>query len=363
MVEKNDNHAAEGMLDAPEVSDRMVFHGVVPQSGDVLSVLELGEALTLRSDRKGNFLHELAKQHLELPEFIVNDSLVDRNLRDTHVTYLINCMKAGTFRWEWVNIITCVCREAVTASDALVHPPGTRFRMNGQHTAWARLAMPERDYAAPVRIMEYEAKSVADMRRLYASIDRNAPRQRGNVIDSYLAGCDEYKGYSRGLIRSLVYGMSFWLFPDQRERTHKAPEDLVVLIQSTHQDVARKVGDFLTERVKGGLKRMRSIMERQAVVAAMFETFNKLPSKAHEFWVPVRDGVDFDGAGDPRKRLHDSLREHNVINSGAFAKTREQVGAEEMYRWSIYAWNKWRAGESQNQVLQARMNAPRPRAK
>lgn len=337
------------LKEMPEVSERLFFHGIVPKDENVLPVGNLGEGLVLVDDRKGELDINKCYSILELPEFIVNNSNVDRNLRDSHVSYLINAMKRKTFHPEWVQIITCYCKES-----------GKEYRMNGQHCTWARLEMPE-NYSCKVRFIKYEAETIHDMRVLYASIDRNAPRTTGNIINSYLSGTEQFSGATQKMIKSFAAGLNVWLTDD--ESRHDA-DDVAFQIQTKYKDLTIKIKDYLI-----GLEvstTQKNIAMRSSVMASLYETFNKLPNKAADFWNPVLTGLNFDGKTDPRFKLHNGLRESIVSYSSIVGRNKtsgkRSVTVEEMYRWGVVSWNAWRKGENML-VLRANTTGKRPKAK
>lgn len=356
------NHAEvkipEGIMaeHLPEVSKRLLFTGHVPKDEDMPALVELGHGLRLLSERRGELTHEMADKVLMWTEFIVNDQHVDRNLRNHHVEYLIAHAKRGTFHPEWVEIMSCLCKEPFPFNEDKLIPAGTEIRMNGQHTCWMRLAMPE-DWPCPVRFFRYEADTVADMRRLYASIDRNGVRGNTNVLDSYLAGTEQFKGINQKVMQSVAGGLGFWLWGDNARR-HDADE-IAYLVQTEHQQIAAVVTAYLNQCYKG---KDFGCFRRAAVVAAMYETFQKVVTKAHEFWDPVTTGVSFVSIHDPRKKLHDLLREAVIPSARAARPDKKLVTSEAIYRQAIHCWNAWRRGE-ELQILRAPLKGKRPRAK
>lgn len=306
---------------------------------EIVDITSLGEGLRIISDEKVNLNHKLATTILELKEF---DG--ERLLRDHHVTYLIQAMERKTFRPEWVKIISCICKE-----------DGVEYRMNGQHTCWARLHVVS-DHKCPVQFIKYEAQTNHDMRILYSSIDRNAPRTKANVINSYIAGTKEYEGISQGTIKTLSEGLAFWLWESPDERKTKDGDVISYLMKTEHYALCLSVAKFyLTHK---GIKHLR----RRPVSAALHGTFNKAIQKAEEFWDIVATGVGITETGDPRLKLRNSLLQSSVDTGGGSRTQRKKVTAEEMYRWCIYAWNAWRRDEKL-QLLKAPMSLNRPTIK
>lgn len=334
------------------LSSRMSFSGEVPEEGSVQPIEDLGKSLTLVEDRKVEFTVKRAEELLRLPEFVVQDSVVDRNLRDAHVTYLLSAMQRGTFHPEWVQIVSCVCDEKNSGNSK-----GTEYRMNGQHTAWARIYM-DNDWPCPVRWLVYRAATVQDMRRLYASIDRGAARNFGNVINSYLAGTSQFKGIGQDRLKRIVAGFAFWhLGGTAKNAANKIhPDDIAYLVQTEHTELTAIVAAFC-QTLKSGMH--TQMVMRSPVIAALYETFNVLKIKSAEFWEPVRDGTGLESKNDPRLRLRNLLMTTNIEDR---ANRRRLVDPEELYRICIHAWNAWRRGVELSN-LRGPTDSKRPKAK
>jgi hypothetical protein len=307
---------------------------------ETYQVTELGSGLQLVKKSKLNFNHPAAERIIDLEEF-----KGDRILKQKHVDYLIQSMLRGTFHPEWVNIVTCECEDKI-------------YRMNGQHTAWARLDMPK-DYECDVTLLEYEAETMEDMRILYASIDRSSPRTRANVIKAYLAGTDEFNGLKSHTIQLMPQGFSQWFWKTPTERHKHDGDDVAYLLKTDHYDLAMKVCAFLDKNAVGlDQKHIR----RAPVVAAMFATFNKAPQIAVEFWKPVADGLGIETKSDPRLKLRNELQRSAVDYAGGARSEKKRVSQEYMFRQCVAAWNAYRDGRPL-QLLKAFEKGPRPGVK
>ena len=326
------------LLEQPNVSESKRFHAEdFENSPEPMEVASLGSGLKLTKRVTVEMDHEFCKWLLELTAFDP-----DRPLDENHVKHLNNAMKRGTFMPEQVMIITCSL-------------DGTEYRMNGQHTAWARWDMPH-DYRCPIQHLRYKAETENDMRRLYASIDRLKPRTTGNIIVSYLFGTPEWKGTSRAVLRKMAEGMSFWKWSGKHEQHLHDADDRAFLLMTDHYDLARKVAAFLEASAgKDGRH-----VQRRPVVAAMFATFSKSANAATEFWSAVRDGVGFGDKHDPRLVLRNGLLSASIAVGAGAAAEKKSVSSEEMFRWSIQAWNAWR-NEQPLKLLKAMLSADRPK--
>lgn len=297
-------------------------------------IAELGEGLILKNRRTIEFTPQFASDFLEIAEFTAGDEKIDRNLQMDHVIYLARQMEGGMFRWEQVNLMVCLCE-------------GGKYRMNGQHTAWARVTanLPE-GVRTPVQLLTYEAATFQDMRQLYASIDRGKGRNRGNVVVSYLGGSDEFPGYSKGTLRKLASGLTWHLWENQdQRRLHNADEVSYLLLKDYHR-TALAVGTLLNESKPADSKHIN----RQPVWGAMFATFAKAPQIAREFWIHVRDGVGIANKDDPRHTLRNFLMSSGLAASRLHNGDTKTVSPEDMYRASLLTWNAHRQGRSLKQI-------------
>ena len=332
------------------------FDGLIPKKEDVIDVTSLGKSLVMENERKVDFTKMLASRILELPQVPY-----ERSLRNNDVTRIIKAMKRDTFRPELVRLASCICEEAAHGS-----PKGTEFRMNGQHTSWAITEMPD-SYQCPGKIVValYRAKTAEDMRLLYSSIDRGAPRTRGNVIVAHLTATGQFKDLSPTFIRMLSEGYSFYMWPTANERQQHDADDLAFLMQSNN-DGASLVNTVVAYLSASSIRNI-DWLRRSPVIAAMYTTFEKAIKASGEFWDAVSEGVGFANKNDPRLRLRDALMNCKIRHgSGEGRISRGQtksVSSEEIFRWSINAWNAWRNGEKLMSLRAGKLSAPRPKAK
>lgn len=295
---------------------------------NVLKIARPG--LHLASDRKVQFDHHLAEKIIG-----AKDMPGERPLRPRHVSYLMNAMMRGTFRQELVAFMTCKQGK-------------DEWRVNGQHTAMARLEMPakwkDQDL---VRVMVYEANSFDAVRELYASVDRGATRTRANVIQSYLQGTDQFDGVATRLVKLVSEGLAVWLWEGYHERSKHDADEVAWLMQHTHKTLVDVVTAFALEEPA-----LQSCewLRRAPVVAAMFETFSKVVQPSDEFWTSIKTGVGFNSAYDPRLRLRNSLQEFKMTAASTARSKGKGVDGETLYRWCINCFNVWRKGENLKQV-------------
>lgn len=331
---------------------------------EIRTLSSLGSGCALISEKKGELTKSKAFQLLEMPEFFVNDHRIDRPLRISRVKYLLSEANQGSFHPEWVIVITAICDEEIRAKENNVYPAGTELRMNGQHCCWMRLEMPE-NWPCPVHFEKYACKTLADMRKLYCSIDRNAVRTPSDVIGGILLGTEQFNGASKYVLKNLTEGLAFWLW-GTRMKEHPAQER-AELIQTEYNNIGSIVCKYLMS-VKQSDDSRHTVF-RSAVISALFETMQKLPDGADKFWDPVRTGVGLTSDLDPRKKLRDTLMSAKIVtiktktvSKRIRGSDKKLTSAEEVYRWCIYAWNAWRREETLY-YLRAPMDCDRPKAR
>lgn len=297
---------------------------------DVLDIASLGEEIVLRNRRTLEFTPEYAASFLEYAEFWVNDQKVDRALKEPHVIHLAREMLAGNFRWEQVNLV-------------LAELDGNVYRLNGQHTAWARLYADEQGLnkktRCPVQLLKYDVATIQDARRLYASLDRGLGRGHGVVVTSHLLGAEEFPGYKAQHLKMLAAGLGTWLWESEKQRELHGGDDRAYLLLKDHHKTALRVGQLIKESKAAEFRHMK----RAPVIGAMFETCSKAPEIAYTFWRDIRDGLGITEKTDPRYVLR------NWLLSTSLAKSRvsgdqKVVSQEETYRACVHAWNAYRAG-------------------
>lgn len=309
---------------------------VLEEDGPSVDVAGLGESLKLTKKEPVEFTREFAQDLLDMPQFIG-----ERPTRETWVKHLASQMEGGTFRWEWVRVIVCRCKEPHRGIDPFGeekdYPAGTMFRINGRHTSWARLLLPEK-MRAPVEFIRYTAATVQDMRQLYATCDRGAPRTVQNVVNSYVAGREEFSGIRKGIMGRVAPALSYWLTKGNRTRNAHTPDEIACLMLTDYLPLVQKTCRFLMEL--GG--EPRHVLKSQ-IFGAMLATFNAKPLIAPKFWQVVITGIGAESATDPRHKLRDLLLTKKIVKDGGGVGSSD-LSAEEAYRVSLHAWNCWRTG-------------------
>ena len=299
---------------------------------EAYDITSMGEGLKRTSSSQIEFDHDQAEKILEMVEFCE----ADRRLRPNHVKHLHQTMLRGTFVPYWVTIIVCRCNEKYKNNKA-----GTMYRMNGQHTSWARLEMPK-NYRCPVNLEKWTAKTVADMRQLYASIDRGAIRTKANVLQSYLGGSDQYGNFARDAVRVVAAGLETLLFDERARRRECDGDSLAYLMLTDHFENCRRACEFYESHKK---TQQHVHLWRSPVSAVLIETMSKAPLIARrDLWEPVATGVGFGNEHDPRLTYRNALMNSTINTGNRLINNKRIVSSEQMFRWGQAAWNAFRDG-------------------
>lgn len=290
------------------------------------------------SDEEIKLTKEEAYRFLELKSFEG-----ERPVRERHVQFLFDEYIAGRFLWQ--NIIL--------ASAKL--PNGEEYRINGQHTCWMRVSVPERDEpvkSAVVRLMRYSVADDHHLRQLYSAFDRGAPRTVSHVGKVLLMGSSCTDGLAQSLINNLIAGWRVYFSDDMPKRKAMSIEDVTAMIEGNHATNFNVVGRYLSVHEKES-----RWMKRAPVVGAMLATFELSVEESDNFWGPVSHGLNLDQKTDPRYQLRRYLETHSI---GAVAMGLTPTSQNEMYNVCINMWNAWRDKE---EVIQVKTPQLRPKAK
>lgn len=317
---------------------------------EMYAVSELGEGLALDNRRTVEMTVDFALDFLDrYAEFSIGDEKIDRNLKNEHVVHLCREMLSGNFRWEQVNLVVCQL-------------DGRWYRMNGQHTAWAVIYADDqgldKKVRRPVQIMRYTAQTIADARRLYASLDRGLARGNAVVVKSHLLGTDKFPGYKSAHLAMLAQGLGCWLWESQTKRSLHGGDDRSYLLLTDHHRTALCVGTLLKESKAADIRHMK----RAPVIGAMFETASKAPQISLDFWRIIRDGIGIADKEDPRLVLRNYLMSTSLAKSQVTNGDYKIVSQEEQYRACVYAWNAFRTDRKMKRI-QVDLSLERPSAR
>ncbi len=276
-------------------------------------------------DKEIEFTKKAAFDFLELKTFEG-----ERAVRERHVQFLFDEWSAGRFLWP--NIILASARLG-----------DTEFRINGQHTCWMRVNVPERNEPLKVEIrkMIYTVATEEQLRTLYSVFDRGAPRTIGHISRVLLGGGSASRGVPPSLINQLIAGFKLHFSIKSHASRAMSPNEWCGLIENNHAELFGIVGHYLRSHCDTAVW-----SKRAAVVGAMFSTFEKNVQGSDEFWKPVFDGINLTAKTDARWQLRHYLETHGsrTVGGNIYAE------AEEMYCVCLTQWNHWRAGEPVSNV-------------
>lgn len=264
---------------------------------------------------------EKASSYIELPVF-----KGERDITDSHVQRLFDEMSKGHFNPLLVILSSCEFQ-------------GVTYKINGQHTCWAKYYCS--GYEPQVREIKYRVETEEDLRQLYATYDRGMGRSDSHLTMVELANNPHLREIPNSVIKLVTSGMKYWSFPTTAARRRCSPQDVASLATDKHLNLFLAICSFVRDNIESS--KDAQFARRVAVIAAMFETFNKAQGPSADFWLPVLNGIGLDSKEDPRYQLRSFLLEVRVKSSSS--RGVRSVSDEEMYNHCVPAFNKWRRGE------------------
>lgn len=251
----------------------------------------------------------------------------ERSVRETHVQHLFDEWVAGRFMWNHVILSMAIL-------------DGEYFRLNGQHTCWMRVNIPEdRDPAKlMVRLVTYRVQDSSDLRALYSTFDRNAPRTASHIARVMLMDNAAGEGIPTSYIGKLMAGFKVHFSPKTSKSRLMGHDEWIGMVSKNYPALFNMVGRFYQIHANEN-----KFLGRAGVLGAVFSTFEKSVRASDDFWTPVCNGIGLSAKTDARWKLRDWLIGHAVSVEAIHSK---KTSTEETYRICIQAWNRWRAGEN-----------------
>lgn len=276
---------------------------------------------TLLNRRRVKLTMEKAEWYINLPVFPG-----EREVEDAHVQKLYDAMKQRTFNWDPITLAHCLFE-------------GKNWKINAQHTCWAR-AFLDGDIDSPdVTELSYSAETEDQMRQLYSTFDAGKDRSANHRTVVLLVNTAPATGLANRIVGRMSTALKFWLYPKKEEFNRLGPQELSNLIKDKYVALFQQVGKFWQGNQDA------PDIGRMPVLAAMFDNFAKVPTLAPSFWKPVCDGIGLDSKDDPRWRLRKYLGE-TTLHRTSENTDKNATDPETMYKTCISAWNKWRLGET-----------------
>jgi len=291
----------------------------------------------IASDEEINLTKARAFQFLELKTFEG-----ERAVRERHVQFLFDEWSANRFLWQ--NIILASAKVAGQPEE---------YRINGQHTCWMRVNVPERyePLDCKVRCTVYTVQDEDQLRTLYSVFDRGAPRTAHHVGTVILLGSDAAEGVSKYCFGMLMAGFKIWWSPNKFKRESMSVNDWCGIIDNNYPVLFNIVGRYIGTHMEAA-----RWMKRASIAAALYATFDKNVQASGEFWGPVFSGTNLTSKTDARWQLRNYLMSHgHSIVSGL-----EKVSQEQMFCVCCNLWNHWREGK---QVSTVKTVNERPKVK
>ena len=288
-----------------------------------------GEGVVLESAESTSFDEKLAREFLGMKTY---DR--ERKVRRRHVNYLVAAMERGTFRPEQVQLMSCEF-------------DGDTYGVNGQQCGRARVNAASCP-GGPVAVLRYRAKTVEGLRKLYASVDRGAPRIRSHVVASYLGDEFDLTTPQQQLLASSV----LQLVGGRATDCEMDGDELATTMLGPLNDICHATARLIPELITPESRHMK----RAAVIGAVLATMQVDQGDAELFWRSVSTGLGFDRMSDPRVRLRNWLLETSILGN---AQTKRHASREDMYRVCLPLWNAWRQNES-IQIVRIPRDRPDP---
>ena len=278
----------------------------------------------------------------------VQSFIADRPLSKPHVAKLVSEMAQGHFLAEITTIMVAKMGEQT-------------YRLNGQHTAKAVLEVANENEMfalSGVTLLTFTVKDEDELRLLYARIDRGAMRNNHDVMISMLSGTADFADVSRRILKLLPLGLAYQRFEDTTQRKLYAGENASRDVLGAYLKLSQRIGAFMGELNYRDIH--HGHMFRGPVVAALYATFVVDQDDAERFWQAVATGVGFESENEPASRLRQLLKDAKISGGVYQQSLKRTLGAEDLYRACLYAWNGFRGHRTFKATLRPTTIQTRP---
>lgn len=259
-----------------------------------------------------------------------------RPIRPNWVAYLAKEMLAGRF--------------SSGAAVRLVELGNMLCIVNGNHTL---RAIAQSGVPVVVSVEKHNVATVAEVRHLYATFDKNVARRRTDSFRAYDAAGELEVLPSD--VSSLASAVQFML----RDFSDKAGSSLRISdadLLAAMKPWVPAFGQLLAAvgRTHSNKWHQR-IVRRQAVCSVALVTLRHQPDMAYRFWGAVAEGVNLKRHS-PALRLREYLIETTMIG-GSSGSDKPMESARRMARITALCWNKHFQGET---LARMRINMDKP---
>lgn len=255
-------------------------------------------------------------------EFAEMDSIPhDRPISERRLNVYRKILADGGFRpVAWAK---CHCKET-----------GTTYRINGKHTSILLSSLsPIPEFYATIE--EYEADTLEDVAKLYATFDSQSQlRTATDIYQSFAGSSPELREIPRAIVNVSAPAISFARIQDKAYILTPAERGEAMLDQVEFIVWA----DGMIRSAPSGM----AMLKRVPVVAAMLLTWEKDARDATAFWAAVRDETG-DSPDCPDRKLGRWLSMMDVSRShGKNKKKGRDADAREFFVKCLRSWNAWR---------------------
>lgn len=208
------------------------------------------------------------------------------------------------------------------------------IRVNGQHSSRMLVDLQENGafpVGLKVHLDEYDVSDSHGLALLFRQFDdRKSGRSSGDVAGAYQNIVPELHEVPRKIGKLAVEGVTW-----HRKNVQKAPcprgdEQYTLFHEFALHDFIKWMGDLFSMKTPE--------MKSQAVVAAMYASFDAHPTEARKFWESVaRGGAEYEENA-PATVLDEWLK--------AIAEEDKPPTQAQVYQGCVYAYNAYRKGQA-----------------
>lgn len=211
------------------------------------------------------------------------------------------------------------------------------FRVNGSHSSAMLEALEGRlADGLVVHWDRFDVRSLDGLAMVFRQYDdRKSSRTSADIAGAYQGLEEPLRESPRAPAKLAAEAVTWWRNHVERSPTATGDDRYTLFHEAALHPFIRWVSaDIFGARVPE--------LAKEAVVAAMFVTFETNEVEARSFWGRVSRGGDEYQEGAPDRVLSDWLRAALAKETPEFSK----IGPGQLYQGSIHAWNAYRRGEA-----------------